>query len=88
MFPLVWSEILRLFVNTLTADDKYSPRYMKNLRQQFETLLSQEKKPFSRFFTTFLKCAWSLDHFQKREEYPSLSLSEIIDAETRGYLNV
>ena len=33
MFPLVWSEILRLFVNTLTTDEKYSRSNMQNLRQ-------------------------------------------------------
>ena len=35
-----------------------------------------------------LKCAWNLHHFQKKDEYPSLIISEIIDAERRGYLNV
>ena len=29
MSALVTSEILRLFVNTLTPDDKYSRRYMQ-----------------------------------------------------------
>ena len=27
-------------------------------------------------------------HFQKNDEYPSLIISEIIDTETLGYLNV
>ena len=43
---------------------------------------------FSGFFITFLKGAWNLEHFQKKDEYPSLIISEIIDAERRGYLNV
>ena len=30
-------EILRLFVNALTADDKYSGSNMQNLSQQFQT---------------------------------------------------
>ena len=30
---------------------------------------------------------WSLEHFQKRYEYPSLIISGIIDPERRGYLN-
>ena len=46
------------------------------------------KKTFSEFFIAFLKCAWKLEHFQKKDEYPSLIISEIIDAERRGYLNV
>ena len=61
---------------------------MKNLAQQFQTPLSLKKKTFSRFFIAFLKCAWNLEHFQKKDEYPSLIISEIIDAERRGYLNV
>ena len=84
--PSVWYEILRLFVNALTADDKYSGSNMQNLQQQFQTLLSQKQKTFSGFFIAFLKCEWNLDHFQKKDEYPSLIISEIIDAERRGYL--
>ena len=85
---LVWCEILRLFVNALTADDKYSGSNMQNLTQQFQTLLSQRKKDFFWFFIAFFKCAQNLEHFQKEDEYPSLIISEIIDAERRGYLNV
>ena len=61
---------------------------MQNLRQQFQTPASQKQKIFSGFFIAFLKYAWNLQHFQKRDEYPSLIISEIIDAKRRGYLNV
>ena len=61
---------------------------MRNLPQQFQTPLSQKQKTFSRFFIAFLKCAWNLEHFQEKDEYPSLIISEIIDAEKRGYINV
>ena len=44
MSALVISEIFRLFVNTLTPDDKYSRRNMQIFRQQFQTLLSPEQK--------------------------------------------
>ena len=84
----MWYEILRLFVNALTADDKYSGRNMQNLPPQFQTPLSRKQKTFNRFFIAFLKCAWNLEHFQKEDEYPRLIISEIIDAERRGYLNV
>ena len=84
----MWYEILRPFVNGLTADDKYSSTNMKNLRQQFQTPLSHKQKTFSEFFIAFLKCAWNLEHFQKKDEYPCLIISEIIDAERSGYLNV
>ena len=86
--PSVRYETLTLFVHALTADDKYSDSYMQNLPQQFQTPLSKNQKNFARFFIAFLKCAWNLEHFQKRDEYPSLIISEIIDAERRGYLNV
>ena len=84
----MWYEILRPFVKGLTADDKYSSTNMKNLAQQFQTPLSPKQKTFSEFFFAFLKCAWNLEHFQNKDEYPSLIISEIIDAERRGYLNV
>ena len=61
---------------------------MQNLPQQFQTPLSHKQKTFSRFFIAFLECAWNLEHFQKKDEYPSLIISEILDAERRGYLNV
>ena len=84
MSPSVWYEMLRLFVNALTADDKYSGSNMQNFPQQFQTALSQKKKTFSWFFIAFLKCTWNLEHFQKKHEYPSLIISKIIDAERRG----
>ena len=56
--------------------------------QQFETPLSQKQKTFSGFFIAFLKCAWNLERFQKEDDYPSLIISELIDAKRRGYLNV
>ena len=84
----MWYEILSPFVNALTADDKYSGINMKNLREQFQTPLSHKQKNFSGFFIAFLKCAWNLKHFQKKDEYPSLIISKIIDAERLGYLNV
>ena len=84
----MWYEILRLFVNAWSADDKYSGSNMQNLQQQFQMPLSRKQKTFSRFFSKFLKYAWNLEHFQKKDEYPSLIISEIIQAERRGYFNV
>ena len=61
---------------------------MQNFPQQFQTPLFQKQKFLSGFFIAFLICAWNLEHFQKKDEYPRLIISEIIDAERRGYLNV
>ena len=57
MSALVTSQIFRLFVNTLTPDDKYSLRNMQIFWQQFKTPLSQKGKTFGGFFIAFLKCA-------------------------------
>ena len=86
--PSVWCEILRLFVNALTADDKYSGSNMQNFPQKFQTPLSKKQKIFSGFFIAFLKSAWNLEHFQKKDEFSSLIISEITDAERRSYLNI
>ena len=88
MSPSVWCENLRLFVNALTAYDKYSDSNMQNFPQQFQTPPSQKQKTLFGFFIAFMKCAWNLEHLQKKDEYSSLIISEIIDAERRGYLNV
>ena len=84
----VTSDILRLFVNTLTTDDKYSRRYMEIFLQQLQTLLSQKGKAFCPFLIAFLKCAWNLQHSEKKEEYPTLISTEIITSERDVYLSV
>ena len=61
---------------------------MQNLSQQVQTPFSQKQKIVSWFFIAFLKFAWNLEHFEKKDEYSSLIISEIIDAERRSYLNV
>ena len=62
----------------MTADDKYSCRNMQNFLQQVQTLLSQKRQTFSGFFIRFLKFAYNLEHFEKKDEFPSLNISEII----------
>ena len=68
MSALVISKIFRLFDNTLTPDDKYSRRNMQTFWQQVQTPWSEKGKTFFRFFIKFLKCAWNLEHSQKKEE--------------------
>ena len=87
MSALVTSEIFRLFLNTLSLDDKYSRRYMQTFWPQLETPLSQEKKTFSQFLIAFLKCAWNLEHSEKKG-YPSLIITKIIASEGDIYLSV
>ena len=45
--------MLRLFVNALTADDKYSGSNMQNFPQQVQTLLYQKQNTFSGFLLHF-----------------------------------
>ena len=85
---IVGSEILTLFVNTLTTDDKYSRRNMLNFTQQLEAPFSQKQKSFSGIFIAFLKCALNLEHLEKKDEYSSLVISKVIDSERGGCLNV
>ena len=63
---LVLCKILRLFVNTLTDDGKYSLLYRDNLKQPIQILLSQKQKTFSQFFSPFLKSKLNFQHFQKK----------------------
>ena len=87
MSVLVISKILGLFVNTLTAEYTYSRRNMQTLTQQVQTPLSLKQKIFSGFFIAVLQSAWNGEHFQKKGESSSLSISEIIDSKRGGYLS-
>ena len=61
---------------------------MQNFPQQVQTPISQKQKMFSGFFIEYLECASNLEHFEKKDEHPSLVISEIVDSERVGYLNV
>ena len=43
---------------------------------------------FPQFGTAFLKSTSNFEHCEKKDEPYSLCLSEIIDEERRGYVNV
>ena len=75
-----------MFLNTLTAEYKYSRRNMQTFTQQVQTPLPLKQKTFCGFFIAFLKFTWNGEHFQKKGESSSLSISEIIDSKRGGYL--
>ena len=54
---------------------------MQNSPQQLQTPISQKKNIFSGFFISYLECASNLEHFEEKDEHPSLVISEIIDSE-------
>ena len=88
MSALVTSQIFRLFVNTLSPDDKYSLRNMQVFWEQLQIPLSQKSLPFYQFLIAFLKCAWNLEHSEQKEEYPSLITNKIIGSGKDVYLSV
>ena len=47
------SKILNLFVNTLTANDKYSPLNRQNLTQRIQILLCETQETVPLFFFFF-----------------------------------
>ena len=44
----------------------------------FKRYYLKKRKILSGFFIAFLKCASNLEHFEKKDECPSLIISEII----------
>ena len=61
---------------------------MLNFAKQLEAALSKKQTSFSRYFIAFLKCALSLEHFEKKDEYPRLVISKLIGWEKSGFINV
>ena len=78
---LVTYKVLRLFVNTLTADDKYSLLSGDNLMQPIQIDLSQKDKTFFELFCAFFRSISNLEHFQKKMTliayvFPKLRISK------------
>ena len=72
----------------MTADDRYIRCNIHNFQQQLQTPISQKQKIFARFFIAYLECVSNLEHFEKKDEHPSPVISQNIDSESVGYLNV
>ena len=62
---LVTWNVLRPFVNTLTADDKYSALSRNNSLQTIQINWSEKQKTFSHFLRAFLKSTSNFEDFQK-----------------------
>ena len=48
---------------------------MLNFTQQLEAPFSQKQKTFSGFSIAFLKCTLTLEHLEKKDNYPSRVIS-------------
>ena len=59
-------KILRLFVNTLTVNDKHYLLNRDNLTQQIQMQLSEKQKTFSEFFFPVLKSILNFKHYPKK----------------------
>ena len=66
--------------------NKFKRHYLKNKRLFVDFLLDF----WNVHASNVLKCACNntLEHFEKKDEYPSLIISEIMDCERGVYLNV
>ena len=61
-------KILRLFVTTLTINDKHYSLNRDNLAQPIQMLLSQKQKILSNFFFGCLKSILNFKHFPKKDD--------------------
>ena len=61
-------KILRLFVDTLTVDDKHYLLNRDNLSQRFQMQLSQKQKNFLNFFFEFLKSLLNFENLVTKYE--------------------
>ena len=63
---LLICKFLRLLVNTMTADGKYSLLNRDNLTQAIQMQLSRKQKTFSKFFCPFFKSNLNFWTFSKK----------------------
>ena len=76
-------KFFRLFLNPLTANDKYSLNSKDKRMQKLQMHLSQKENNFSQFCSPFFESALNFEHFQKKDDPHSLCISEITDHEKR-----
>ena len=59
-------KFFRPFLNTLTANDKYSVNKNDKWMQTIQMLLSQKENNFPEFFSSFFKSALNFEDFRKK----------------------
>ena len=59
-------KFFRPFLNTLTANDKYSLNSKDKGMQTIQMDLSQKQNLFSEFFSAFFKSGLNFEHFQNK----------------------
>ena len=78
-YPLLTSQILRLFANSLAAKDKYSVLNRYKLMIPIQMQLSQKPKTFCEAFSLFLNSSLNFEHFERKEEPHTFCISNNTD---------
>ena len=76
-------KFLRIFVNILSADDKYSLLNRNNLRHAIQMQICQKQNPFSELVSAFFKSILNFERFQKKDDPHRWRISKITDSEKR-----
>ena len=77
-------ELLRLFVKTLTANDKYSLCNIWNLQKLSQIQLPKKHKNTFSIFLSISEVWIKFSKFGKKDSLHSLCILEITDCETHG----
>ena len=85
---LVIKKFLRLFVNTLLADEKHYLLKRDNLTQPIEIELSQKQKTFFQFFFAFLKSILNFKDLPKKDDRHRSCFSGNLGSEKYDYIYV
>ena len=73
-----------MFLNTLTANDKYRVRDCVNLPSPIQMQLSLKPAAFSDFSVLFHEFTSNFKHFEKKDDRDSYFISEVTDCERLG----
>ena len=71
MSTLVLGEILRLFVNTFTGDDKYSDQEFNYFATLNSNTIISKTKMFLKFFVLFLEYTSNFKQFENKDNCDS-----------------
>ena len=77
-------KVLRLYVNTLTADDKHSVLSRDNSLETIQMHLSEKQKKFSEFSSIFLESTSNFEHFQTKMTLITYVFPKLRYREKRG----
>ena len=71
MSPLVLCEVLVVFVNWLTVNDKYPVQDCENWQLSIQMQLSEKQKTFFQVFVPFLESTSNSKHSEKENDCQS-----------------